>query len=241
METITRIRQPRCIVLCLVCCLAAALVVGAAGCKAKPANPTTPGNPATARGGAAETAQVSPLAEMGVSAVAVAPFTQVFFEKEILFGDIPPGSETAPQAALQQLNFELQSSMHVLAPSEQVAGCMSAVPVPAAQHARALDRWVQIGSCAGVSHLLVPQVAYWVERRGGPMGSDRPAGVVLDFFVVDVREHSIVGHYRYAESQVPLSANLLTVGKFFSRNGQFVLATDLGREGIKQAVARMGL
>ncbi|MCA1945609.1 MAG: hypothetical protein LDL30_10065, partial [Desulfovibrio sp.] len=122
--------------------------------------------------------------------------------------------------------------------SERLAACMQSIP---ATGARALDRWVQIGSCAGEKHLLVPQVAFWVERRGGPMGSDRPAGVVLDFFVVDVQEHSIVGHFRYAESQVPLSANLLTVDKFLARKGQFVLATDLGREGVQQAVARMGL
>ncbi|AGW13544.1 putative lipoprotein [Megalodesulfovibrio gigas DSM 1382 = ATCC 19364] len=211
--------------MCLVCCLGALLALG---CKAKPADPAAV-EPA---------AQAAPLAEMGVVAVAVAPFTQVFSETELLFGEVPPGSETAPAASLHALDTNLRAAMRSPAPSDRVPVCMASVPVTGT---RALDRWVQIGSCAGVRHLLVPQVAYWAERHGGPMGSDRPAGVVLDFFVVDVQEHSIVGHYRYAESQVPLSANLLTMDKFLARKGQFVLATDLGREGVQQAMKRMGL
>lgn len=172
----------------------------------------------------------------------VAPFTQAHKDADLLFGDIPPGGETVPANTLRGLDADFAgmlsaSGKRAYGGQSAVADCMERTPAKG----RALDRWVEVAQCAGARHLLAPQIAYWVERQGGAMGSQRPASVVVDFFIVDVKEHSIVGHTRFEETQVALSSNLLTVDKFLARGGQFVLAGDLAREGMKAAIQRMGL
>lgn len=212
------------LLLCLVSC---SLLLG---CKARPVDSTAP----------ASAGSSLPPEQTSVPAVTVAPFTQAFSDQEILFGEVPPGSETAPVRTLRNLDVTLQGAVRANLPNTAVGPCMESTPA-AAGNERALDRWVAIGQCAGATYLLVPQVAYWVEREGGPLGSDRPAGVVVDFAIVDVPGHSIAGHFRYNETQVPLTSNLFTVDKFLARGGQFVLASDLAREGVQLAVKRLGL
>ncbi len=105
----------------------------------------------------------------------------------------------------------------------------------------ALDYWVNVGKCANVEYLLVPQLLYWKERVGGPAGSDDPAGVMIDFFVIDVNEHSVAARYRFEESQVSLSDNLLKIGDFFSRGAKWVTATELAQFGINLGLRKVGL
>ncbi len=105
----------------------------------------------------------------------------------------------------------------------------------------ALDYWINVGKCAHVDYLLVPQLLYWKERVGGPAGSDDPAGVMIDFFVIDVKGEGIAARYRFEETQVSLAENLLKIKEFFARGAKWVTATELAQFGINQGLKKVGL
>ena len=105
----------------------------------------------------------------------------------------------------------------------------------------ALRTWSAIGRCMGVDLLLVPQLYEWRERDGGSYGVVAPAAVIMDIFVLDVRNESLISRSRYDETQSALSTNLLEAGKFFKRGGKWVSAHDLAEEGMQKAIKELGL
>ena len=105
----------------------------------------------------------------------------------------------------------------------------------------ALRTWASIGRCMNVDLLVVPQLLEWRERDGGAMGVATPAKVVMDIFVLDVRNESLLSRSRYDETQSALTNNLLEAGKFLKRGGKWVTARDLAQEGMEKAVKELGL
>jgi hypothetical protein len=105
----------------------------------------------------------------------------------------------------------------------------------------ALRKWSAIGRCMGVDLLVVPQVLEFRERDGGNYGVTVPAKVVMDIFLIDVRNESLISRSRYDETQSALSTNLLEADKFFKRGGKWVTAHDLAREGMIKAVKELRL
>lgn len=105
----------------------------------------------------------------------------------------------------------------------------------------ALRTWSAVGRCMGVDLLVVPQLFEYRERDGGNYGVAAPARVVLDIFVVDVRNESLVSRSRFDETQSDLSSNLLEGGKFFKRGGKWLTAHELAKEGMEKAVQELGL
>ena len=79
------------------------------------------------------------------------------------------------------------------------------------------------------------------ERDGGEAGVVKPAAIVMDMFLINVQSGTLLGRSHYDEIQAPLAANLLESGKFFSRGGKWVLATELAKEGMQKAVKELGL
>lgn len=105
----------------------------------------------------------------------------------------------------------------------------------------ALRTWASIGRCMGVDLLIVPQIYEYRERDGGSFGVVTPARVVMDIFVLDARNESLISRSRFDETQSDLTSNLLEAGKFFKRKGQWITARDLAREGMVKAVKDLGL
>ncbi|MDL2280102.1 hypothetical protein LJC15_05540 [Desulfovibrio sp. OttesenSCG-928-G11] len=93
----------------------------------------------------------------------------------------------------------------------------------------------------GVDLLIVPQIYEYRERDGGSFGVVTPARVVMDIFVLDARNESLISRSRFDETQSDLTSNLLEAGKFFKRKGQWITARDLAREGMVKAVKDLGL
>lgn len=160
---------------------------------------------------------------------------------------LPAHSEKATPNELKALDGSITTELKTntkrsFVPSFGMLPCqnMAKGTVTNSPHA-ALDYWVNVGKCANVDYLLVPQLLYWKERVGGPAGSDNPASVMIDFFVIDVKEHSIASRYRFEESQVSLSENLLKIGDFFSRGAKWVTATELAKFGINLGLRKVGL
>ena len=178
--------------------------------------------------------------------MAVAAFHQAGSVEELLAGHIPPGSETASAESLRSLDAYLGSQLSsrgrahmdvsLTTPcEEQTAQAMSEEP------GSALEYWVKVGQCVSADYVLVPQVVYWKERQGSAVGSVEPAGVAIDFYVVDVKGFGLVTRYHYEETQVALSDNLLTIDAFVSRGGQWVMAEKLAKEAITKALDQFGL
>ena len=105
----------------------------------------------------------------------------------------------------------------------------------------ALRSWSAIGRCMGVDLLVVPQMLDYRERDGGSYGVVTPAKVIMDIFVVDVRNESLISRSRFDETQSALTNNLLDAGKFLKRGGKWVTAHDLAEEGMEKAVKELGL
>lgn len=105
----------------------------------------------------------------------------------------------------------------------------------------ALRTWSAIGRCMGVDLLVVPQLLEYRDRDGGQFGAVTPARVVMDIFVLDVRNESLISRSRFDETQSALTSNLLETGKFIKRGGKWVTARDLAQEGMEKAVQDLGL
>ncbi|MDL2216885.1 hypothetical protein LJB81_04055 [Desulfovibrio sp. OttesenSCG-928-M14] len=105
----------------------------------------------------------------------------------------------------------------------------------------ALRTWSSIGRCMGVDLLVVPQIYEFRERDGGSFGVITPARVVMDIFVLDVRNETLISRSRFDETQAALTSNLLEADKFFKRKGQWISARDLAKEGMVKAVKDLGL
>lgn len=105
----------------------------------------------------------------------------------------------------------------------------------------ALRTWSAIGRCMGVDLLVVPQLLDYRERDGGSYGVVTPAKVIMDIFVLDVRNESLISRSRFDETQSALTSNLLDAGKFLKRGGKWVTAHDLAEEGMEKAVKELGL
>ena len=92
-----------------------------------------------------------------------------------------------------------------------------------------------------VDLLVVPQMLELRERAGGELGVEKPAKIVMDIFLVDVRNETLIGRSRFEETQTALTSNLLEADKFFKRGGKWISAAQLAREGMVKAVKELRL
>ncbi|MFW6054694.1 MAG: hypothetical protein ACOC9D_02225, partial [Thermodesulfobacteriota bacterium] len=105
----------------------------------------------------------------------------------------------------------------------------------------ALDYWTLVGRCIPADYLLVPQLLEWQEREGGQWGVEEAARVAFDLYLLDVRDSKIADRFQFEQEQQSLTENLLTFSRFLKRQGRWVPAETLAREGIIQGVEELGL
>ena len=63
----------------------------------------------------------------------------------------------------------------------------------------------------------------------------------VEFFLINVANGSIMTRSVFEEKQEGLVDNLMNVGTFFKRRGQWVTAEELTEDGMRKAVKDMGL
>ena len=189
--------------------------------------------------------QGPPLPEVKLGATA---FTQPLATADLLAGYVPENIPKVPAKVLPQLD-DAFAGVLLHKTKRQVAGvdayqeCKDAKAPGQSPNSRgpALYRWAAVGACMKVDFLLVPQILEFHEREGGEAGVVTPAKVVMDVFLVDVKNKTLVSRSHFDEAQASLSDNLLDAGKFISRGGKWVTALDLAREGMEKAVKDLGL
>ena len=189
-----------------------------------------------------------PAAPMEASlSLGVAGFAQPASDNEALANYIPAGGQPVPSRVLAQLDATLakelaQGSRRSYLGPDKARSCMpGGIDIPASSLHGALDFWIGVGQCMQVDFLLVPQLLFFREREGSSAGTTAPASVMLDMFVLNVKEHSVAARYRFDETQVSLSENMLTLPKFFARSGKWVTAAELAEWGIGEGVRTLGL
>lgn len=178
--------------------------------------------------------------------VGIARFTQPMSTADLLAGTLPEYyptiNEAVPLELDQVFNATLSSSLtRPFVNSNVATACEREVSDKNTGMNSAMRYWVAVGKCMQVDLILVPMLMRWEERQGGQAGVVRPASVVLDFFLIDTRDATLVSRVRYDETQAALTDNLLDLNKFVRRGGRWVTATDLAREGMNRAIKGMGL
>lgn len=181
------------------------------------------------------------------AALAVAGFTQPQYNWELLAGYLPPGAAPIDEQTLMALDQELFARMFerdvgVKYTPAQTRQCQEIVLFEEQEgRLSAFKYWLDVGKCLPADYLLVPQVLQWGEREGTEWGVQRPATVVMDFYLIDVKNQGLVGRYHFEETQRSLSENILDAEKFIERGGKWITAMQLAGEAITQALEELGL
>lgn len=190
----------------------------------------------------------APNVERPTGKLAVATFTNPIYTWELLAGYIPvEEGQRVPPEVLAKLDTVLASALaeHGVTdytPASVTKQCQEIVVMEESSMPRmsAWKYWKGVGKCMQVDYLLVPQLLHWDERVGSSAGVVKPASVVLDLFLINVKDGSLVRAH-YDETQVALSENLLTADKFMDRGGKWVTAERLASDGIKENLLELGL
>jgi len=179
--------------------------------------------------------------------IGVVEFTQPQSVLEMLAGHMPEDAPRVHPKVLTELDEALarvlrEETKRTYAPMETFLGCRDAkAPSHVSGRATALRHWIAVGSCMKVDFLLVPQVINWQEREGSQAGVTRPAGITLDFFLIDIKNAVLTSRSHFDEMQTALAENLLETRKFLSRGARWISAIELAREGMLKAIRDMGL
>ncbi len=172
--------------------------------------------------------------------IGVAQFTQPTAVQELMAGYIP--EDQAPIAAkdLEALDMDFAKVLtdgtdrrFLFIPTDALSLKSYKGPV--------IEYWLELGKAADVDLLIVPQALAYTPRLGGDMGVTKAAAVMLDFFLIDVREEVLVHRYPFTEEQIGLAENLLEIDKFFLRGGKWLTAEELAQEGMVNVIKEFGL
>ena len=178
--------------------------------------------------------------------ITVAPFTQPVNASQLIMGRIPEDQGRIPEDMLTALDMRLR---HVLTTQTnrqykfigQRSLPQNTTSFHSSEQPQALPLWVAYGKKQGAQLLLIPQVLDWHEREGSKAGVTQSAHVRVEFFLLRVDTGSIMDRSVFEEKQAGLAENLLNMGSFLKRKGQWVTAEELTVDGMSKAVKDLGL
>ena len=176
--------------------------------------------------------------------IAVAAFSAPKYNWELLAGYLPEEGKGVKQEILSKLDDDLSQALRAHGVKSYITPaatrqCQEIVVFERAGKSResAWAYWLNVGRCLPADFILVPQVLSWKELEGG----GNPASVVMDLYLLDVQGQRVVARYHFDETQKALTDNLLDMGKFVRRGGEWVYAEVLAMEGIEAGLREMGL
>lgn len=176
---------------------------------------------------------------------AVAGVTSPRYDWQLLAGYLPMEGKGVSRDVLTALDATVVELLaeHGVTPPANTRQCQEIVTFENTSGSRisALKYWVHVGECAKADYLVVPQLLYWQEREGSDWGVDRPAGVVMDVYIIDVNSGRLLARRHYDETQRPLSADLGNAGRHFERGGKWLTANELARYGLDRMLRELGL
>lgn len=178
--------------------------------------------------------------------IAVAPFTQPRDVSQLIMGQLPQPQALAARDVLMAQDRQLRDVLYTNT-KRSYDFLPRTRPLPdltryhSSARPQALPLWADYARKTAADILLIPQVLTWRERQGSAAGVTSPAHVRLEFFLLNVKEGTIIDHSVYEVEQQGLTENLLNVGDFFKRQGKWVTAEELAREAMLKAVKDLNL
>ncbi|MGZ3493926.1 MAG: hypothetical protein ACXWM6_04395 [Thermodesulfobacteriota bacterium] len=97
---------------------------------------------------------------------------------------------------------------------------------------------IQLGKTLDVDFIFVGFLFRFEQRVGSAIGVDKPASVGFDVHLIRLRDGKMVWTGRFDETQRPLSENLLKMGSFVRRKGQWLTAEELSSVGMDEMLTR---
>jgi len=224
-----RMTARRTLALLLLACLAMAAL--SLGCSRRPSS----------------TAEVPRVVSPAYS-IAVMPFTQPTDACQLIMGRIPEGQGCIDSGTLALLDADLRDLLRRKQNGRVFAfegpGILpkaDALTFRSSSQPQALPRWTALGKKTGKDLMLVPMVMDWHERQGSLAGVERPAHVRVEMYLVRCGTGSVISRGAWEEEQAGLADNLLNVGSFVKRKGQWVTARRLAQEGMESILKEIGL
>ncbi|MGE4291811.1 MAG: hypothetical protein AB7E32_06330 [Desulfovibrio sp.] len=189
-----------------------------------------------------------PPIERPVGSYAVAGVTNPKYDWQLLAGYLPSAGKGVSRevlVGLDQTVMELLASHGVseVIPAANTRQCQEIVTFDQSGGKRisALKYWTSVGQCMKVDYLVIPQLLSWQERQGSDWGVDKPAGVVMDVYILDVNNGVLLARRHYDETQRALSEDLGNAGRHFDRGGTWLTAEELARYGLNEMLLELGL
>jgi len=91
----------------------------------------------------------------------------------------------------------------------------------------------------GCDAVLTGEIKEYGERVGGEYGVENPASFAFTTNLHDGKTGNTIWEDYYYEKQIPLTENLVEVGKFIKRKGKWVSAQEIAYEGIDELVIKL--
>jgi len=121
-----------------------------------------------------------------------------------------------------------------LVPPSQAQGVLSALLFKEKKELPELDLLVAIGRNLDADAVLLGRVYRFKERKGAKYSIESPASVAFDIDLVSVAEKRLIWNGNFDETQRSLSENLLKLGTFLKRKGQWITAESLSASGLEK-------
>lgn len=98
------------------------------------------------------------------------------------------------------------------------------------------DTAIHIGQATGADAVLYGSVERYIERVGAQYAAEHPASVGFSLKLIDMKSKQVVWTARFSKTQQPLANNFFNLPNFLENKGQWVNASELANEGVKQAM-----
>jgi hypothetical protein len=162
----------------------------------------------------------------------VCPVCRTIFQK----GDILPGAQNTLTRHLYQ-KMEAKGIFKIL-PLEKVEEAHAQREKRIFEE-RPKASSMELGKEMGCDFVSIGFVFRFEERVGSSVGVERPASVGFDIHLIRLKDGAEVWRGRMDETQRPLSENLLRIGSFVRRKGQWLTAEELSGVGLDEALRRL--
>ena len=93
----------------------------------------------------------------------------------------------------------------------------------------------------GCDAVLTGEIKEYGERVGGEYGVENPASFGFTAKLHDGKTGNIIWEDYYYEKQIPLTENVVEVGKFIKRKGKWISAQEIANEGIDELVNKLNV
>ncbi|MGH7814930.1 MAG: hypothetical protein ACREQI_13120 [Candidatus Binataceae bacterium] len=122
-------------------------------------------------------------------------------------------------------------------PEQDVSAAMQKLPQPTPNN---LDRVaLQLGREVSADGVLYGTLIRYRERVGTDYAAAHPAAVAFQLKFLDLASRQVVWTAKFTKEQAALTQNIFDLSRFVERQGRWVRAHEIAREGVKEAVAEL--